>query len=864
MSNQREVLPKSLVPIHYDLSFEPDLEEAKHFDGTVTIEINVVEETSSIVINAVDLEILETEINQNGSGIEHTDITFDKKLERMIVSLRNPAIPGSPLFLKQKFKGSLLHPNGLFRSPVEGADVKSKWMVSTHMEPTGARMVFPSFDEPALKATFTVTLIAEPDLTCLGNMDVAATTEILSGSIKKKAVTFNKTPPMSTYIVAFAVGDFNFIETNTFHVPVRVYALAGRNIEHGRTNVEHASRTLKRFEEIFGLPFPLPKIDLLATPGSMGAMENWGLVIFGESLLLVDEKATSAEAFRQSASVVVHELAHQWFGNLVTMDFWDGLWLNESFADWAELHAWETLNPSWQMWQNYTVNGYQLGLTLDSNRASHPVEAPVNRTTEINQIFDAISYNKGCAVIRMISEIIGIENFLKGVRLYLKRHTYGNTTTKDLWDALSEVSKRDVGALMENWTRKVGYPVLSVVEEGEKIFMKQNRFLQDGLPKPEEDETIYSVPLHLKWKHGPGEDTILVDRKTEFKASEGFIKLNSNQTAFYRVSYTPEQLHTLAQQAKERLLSETDRIGIISDSLAVASSGISNLKTHAVLGLLESFQEENNFFVWKQIFTTLQTIIDAWTFEDAEVVNALSVFKKRLTERILKKTGWEYNDRDSNTEQMFKALVFANSRNHRAVRDAALEMFNGFKNGQKDAININLRYAVFATVLEDGTEEQYETILESTGHFTTLDERDAAFRALGASQSPHLIARTLDLAVSQEAQQRRLTQKILKSLTGHRPGKEALWSWLKSDWERLKRIFRGGIKSSAKIVHPIVLALGTKEQYDDVKAFFEGKDTSDFNSYLAQGLNALLAKIRWVERDRDDVKAWLESHGYFE
>lgn len=460
-STEREILPNNLKPIHYDITVEPHLEEAIEFDGTVVIDLEVVEETSAITLNAIDLEISKTEvIGGDGSIIEISGLEFDKSKERETIGLRRKLSPGQKIKLKQSFKGSLLHQSSaFFRSPVVGSDGKTRWMASTQLEATDARRVFPSFDEPALKATFTVTLVADKNLTCLGNMDVASDVDVGKG---KKAVTFNQTPLMSTYIVAFAIGDLKMIETHKFRVPVRVYASVDKNIEHGRFALEHAAHTLKTFEKIFDIDYPLPKMDLVAIPGGQGAMENWGLVTFGDSYLLADEKESRAETFRLMGSVVVHELAHQWFGNLVTMEFWDGLWLNESFADWAELYAWETLEPGWQMWENYASAGYQEALALDGNQASHPIEVPVNKATEISQIFDDISYDKGCAVIRMISRHLGIELFVKGVRQYLKRAAYGNSFTSHLWDALSEVSGQDVGKIMETWTKEGKYspPIL--------------------------------------------------------------------------------------------------------------------------------------------------------------------------------------------------------------------------------------------------------------------------------------------------------------------------------------------------------------------------------------------------------------------
>jgi len=235
-------------------------------------------------------------------------------------------------------------------------------------------------------------------------MDVASQVDVFSRGKEKNVVTFNPTPLMSTYLVAFTVGHLKMIETNSFRVPIRVFAAEDKNVELGRFNLELTSRTLKAFEKIFDIDFPLPKLDLIAIPGANGgAMENWGLVTFDERLLLVNKKENSAEVWRRGGSVMVHKLAHQWVGNLVTMDFWEGLWLNEGFADWEELYAWEILEPGWKMWESYASGGFQDGLELDSNRASHPIKVPVNRAGEINQNFDNISYAKGCAVVRMIS-----------------------------------------------------------------------------------------------------------------------------------------------------------------------------------------------------------------------------------------------------------------------------------------------------------------------------------------------------------------------------------------------------------------------------------------------------------------------------
>jgi aminopeptidase 2 len=712
VSAEREILPRTLRPVHYDLRFEPDLKEAIEFDGAVEIEIEVLEDTSSITLNWADLKILSTEvIVENGKMIEVSGLDFDEAKERVIIQLKEALLAGSKLCLKHTFKGSMLHHSeGFFRAPYTGSDGKQKWMASTHMQPTAARKVFPCFDEPALKATFTVTLVVDKLLTALGNMDVSSETSLLSNNKPKKAVTFNKTPPMSTYIVCFAVGDLQMIETNAFRVPVRVYALFDKNIEHGRLALDLAPRTLAAFEKIFDTPYPLPKLDLIAVPGAPGAMENWGLITFLESYLLVSPSTTSAEAYRFAGSVLVHELAHQWFGNLVTMDFWEGLWLNESFADWAELLAWESLNPEWQMWQNYAVGGYQEGLELDANRESHPIEVVVNRASEIGQIFDAISYCKGSAVIRMMAELLGVDVFVKGVQWYLKKHAYGNAKTSDLWEALSYVSGKDVGALMESWTKHVGYPVVDVEEKEGAVVLTQHRFLQDGAFDGKDDEVLYPLSLQLRTKGGVDAEVTLHDRTKTLELPQ-FFKLNADHTGFYRVAYSPERLQILGQDAKDGLLSVNDRIGLVSDALAVAQSGRS--KTSTVLSLLEGFQDEDNFFVWKQILTTLESIIQAWTFESESVLESLKSFKTNLVSKRLKKKGWDFTN-DDLVEQIFKAIIFSNSGDDPEVQKVAASRFAAFTEGDEKAININIRGAVLGIALEHGGEKEVRSPLTST------------------------------------------------------------------------------------------------------------------------------------------------------
>lgn len=414
------------------------------------------------------------------------EVSYDEKTQVSKFDFSDVIPKGSKAQLEIKFTGHLNDKMaGFYRSTYKKEDGTEGILATSQMEPTDARRAFPCFDEPALKATYTVTLIADKNLTCLSNMDVAAETDVqstISGSTRK-AVKFNKSPLMSTYLVAFIVGELNYVETNAFRVPVRVYAPPGQDIEHGRFSLDLAAKTLAFYEKVFGIEFPLPKMDQVAIPDfAQGAMENWGLVTYRVVDLLLDEKASGAATKERVAEVVQHELAHQWFGNLVTMDWWEGLWLNEGFATWASWYSCNAFYPEWNVWQTFVTDTLQGALSLDSLRSSHPIEVPVKRADEINQIFDAISYSKGSCVLRMISTYLGEDTFLEGVRRYLKKHAYGNTQTGDLWASLADASGKQVEEVMASWTKVCASTTPSQMNSElrttavrNSIILKQNR-----------------------------------------------------------------------------------------------------------------------------------------------------------------------------------------------------------------------------------------------------------------------------------------------------------------------------------------------------------------------------------------------------
>lgn len=668
-------------------------------------------------MNTNDLKIHSAKVTADGSTISTSPaLSHDEDSQTTKVSFDQTIPAGSKAQLTLVFTGNLNdNMAGFYRSSFKADDGSTTYMATTQMEPTDARRAFPCFDEPALKAKFTVTLIADDKMTCLSNMDVASEKTVdskITGG-KRKAVTFNPTPLMSTYLLAFVIGELNYIETNSFRVPVRVYAPKDRDIEHGRFSLELAAKTLEFYEKTFNSDFPLPKMDMIAIPDfSAGAMENWGLVTYRVVDILIDEKVSGASVKQRVAETVQHELAHQWFGNLVTMDFWDGLWLNEGFATWMSWYSCNVFYPDWKVWEGYVTDNLAGALSLDSLRSSHPIEVPVKRADEINQIFDAISYSKGSSVIRMISKYLGEDVFMEGIRQYLKKHAYGNTQTGDLWAALADASGKDVEKVMDIWTKKVGFPVVTVTEGSDSIHLKQNRFLRTADVKPEEDQTLYPIFLALRTREGVNEDATLFEREADLKLKDmDFFKLNADHAGLYRTSYSPERLRKLGVAAKEGLLSVEDRAGMIADAGSLAASGYQ--KTSGILSLLDSFKTESEFVVWQEITGRIATLRGAWMFEEQEVKDGLKKFQLNLCSEKAHELGWEFSDEDGHIEQQFKAMMFGavGICGDEKIVKASFDMFNKFKAGDKSAIHPNLRGSVYAIVLSNGGTEEVSRVL---------------------------------------------------------------------------------------------------------------------------------------------------------
>jgi aminopeptidase 2 len=454
-------------------------------------------------------------------------------------------------------------------------------------------------------------------------------------------------------------------------------------------------------------------MDMIAIPDSFGAMENWGLMTFRVFNLLLHDQSSSALKKQRIVEMVQHELAHQWFGNLVTMDFWDGLWLNEGFATWMSWYSCNVFYPEWKVWEGYIGDTLQSALSLDSLRSSHPIEVPVQNLDQITEIFDAISYEKGSCVIRMVSKYLGEDVFMEGICRYLKKHAFGNTTTADLWASLSDASGKDVRSIMQIWTKQVGHPIVTVTEDASSnsIHVKQNRYLCANDAKPEEDETLYPVFLRVRTNDGVHEDMALMKREASFKLKDlDFYKVNADHCGIYRTWYTADRLNKLDQAARDGLLTIEDRTGLVSDAGYLAQSG--HQKTSSLLTILKGFSNsETEFVVWSAMITQVGNVRAAW-IADEEIRNGLKNYRLDMVRAKAHELGWSFSHTDSHQIQQFKSMMFgiAGSLGDETCKQAAFNMLNKFKAGDREALHPNLRSKVYSIVLTHGGEAEVSAI----------------------------------------------------------------------------------------------------------------------------------------------------------
>ncbi|KAG0705166.1 hypothetical protein DFH29DRAFT_907854 [Suillus ampliporus] len=882
-------LPLDVNPTHYDLTIKTDLENSI-FEGVVKINLDVKKETSTIAFNSADLKLNDASLYSDALKIKQLDTSpsFDEKAERCVLSFPTPLLAGSKATLSIGFSGELTGAMmGYYKSSFEHEGTK-KYYTLTQFEPTAARRAFPCWDEPLLKATFAVTMISRADTVNLSNMSIASeeiyqpqTTKVEDPSLEAlfsalttedsqwKISKFETTPPMSTYLVAYANGRFAYLESSYKSPlsgktrPLRIYSTPDV-IHQAQYALDIKAKVLPIYEEIFDIEYPLPKLDtLVAHDFDAGAMENWGLITGRTSAFLLDPKKADMAAKKRVTVFQSHEIAHMWFGDITTMEWWDYLYLNEGFATLMGEVIVVGVYPEWKVDSEFISQHLNDALDLDAKLSSHPIEVHCPDANQINQIFDSLSYAKAGSVLRMLSNYVGQERFLKGVSIYLKRHLYGNTVTKDLWQGISDSTGIDVPKIMDNWISKIGFPILTVTENENGIVVRQDRFLESGPAEEKDNETIWTVPLALL----TASDKVSVDNSVVLDTREKTLaidtskpfKLNAGTYGVYRVLYSDERFAAIAEEAAkgDAVFSLNDRIGLVHDIMALSKAGF--CKVSSALTIVDILHGEKEFLVWDSIARNITTLVSTWWEHDA-VVDDLDAFRRALFAPIVQRLGYEYSPSDSvdisqlRTRAVGQAAVAGDS----AVVEELKTRFTEYMKTQDDSrIPADLFRTTILTAVKHGGRQEYEFAKALYENPTTAPSKSiSAIMAMCASRDEACIKETYSYILSKVR-----NQDIVYFINGLQTNyltRRSCAQFFKDNYADIAKRYEGNF-SFKDVVSLVFENLTKEEDYQQIVDFFKDKDTSRYNLALSQTLESLRASRAWIKRSTSDIADWLSE-----
>ncbi|KAK0667513.1 peptidase family M1-domain-containing protein [Cercophora samala] len=874
VDTERKLLAEDVHPICYTIRLEPDFLK-QNFLGRVDINCNVVRPTQVIQLHSKLISITAASLEWEA---KHWDILNSLRYveddDLVEIQVREDLPAGAEIVITLEYTGNFKkNLEGLYCSGYKTADGKAHELAVTFLEPTCARQVFPCFDEPNRKAEFAISAVVDASFLCASNMPIEREVTV---SKSKKLVIFQKSPLMSTYLVGLVAGNLSRVDSTSSRIPLSVLCPNGSE-RQASFALELASDALTFFETLFDDRYPLPKLDLVAVPDfSSGAMENWGLITFRTSQLLIDTENSALDTKQAIARTVLHEIAHSWFGNLVTMKYWDGLWLKEGCATLLAWYASDKLFPSWHSWDTFIMDTLQAALELDSLESSHPVELVVRDATKAKQMFDHISYKKGCCILKMLLEDLGEERFFRALGLYTRRHKFGNTRSEDLWRAFQDCGDATVPDRMRVWTEETGFPVILVTEEynnadktsGEvtALRLRQERFLVSGKHRgPSSNSLVY--PLRVSVRSDTGIDVYGMDEQEiviPVRAKTQFLKVNADHRGFFRTSYTPRHLQKLikaAQATGNSQLPLRDCIGLLADILALTTAGIN--KTSELLDICFGFRSITPFSVWQVIDKSLTKVLSVFKYEDAALRKALTKAAADIFGSKAQQLGWEMSVDDNERQAAFKASMFsaAGLAGDDEVVKEARRLFAARIDGNEDAISPQLRWEVFVIVITHGGQAEAEALLSLWRTSPNDDERYLALECLGRVSDASLVRWALGLVFTDDVKDQDIFLLFwLMGSSAH--GASELWEWTKANWATVEQRLPANMQ--ALILGLVLEGLNTSSQLEDVKAYFAGRDTREYDQTLAQKIEGIETRMKWVERDVGDVGVWLKSHGYWE
>ena len=802
-TEQPHRLPRTVVPSRYDLTLEPDLDTGT-FDGAIEVALEILEPVTEIVLNANELRLEDATLTAaDGSKVEVSKVLTDDEAERATVDLAETAAPGE-WTLRISFRGEL-NPRltGFYRSTYKDEDGNTQVIGTTHFEATDARRAFPCWDEPDLKAVFATTLIVKDGLTAVSNGPEVERESLGDGRVR---IRFADTMKMSTYLAAWVVGPLERSEpADARGVPIRTVHAPGKG--HLTAFASDVSvHSLNWFADYYGIPYPEAKLDNVAIPDfAQGAMENIGCVTYREQVLLIDPARSTQEEQLGVAETVAHELAHMWFGDLVTMRWWNGIWLNEAFATFMSMLAVDDFRPDWEIWNMFArdrTNAFE----VDALETTRPIEYEVRSPNDASGMFDTLTYVKGGAVLRMLEQWLGAERFRDGIRRYLGKHAYGNTETHDLWDALEEETGEPVRRVMDAWIFQPGYPAISVSVDGDRVRFTQRRFL----PSKDDDDTTWPVPLMVRQVSGDQErvDRLLIEADgavLELLSPDAVVVANAGSASFVRVWYDDELRSRMVARAMD-VLSPIERYSLVDDAWAAVVAGTAS--AGSFLDLVQGFQDETDLRVWQAILGGL---------------------------------GWDASEDESDLTRALRgqlvqslAVLGADPETLAQCRELELE-------GEGDP---QILQAAVEAVAAEGTAEDLDRYWQRYRGATTPQEEERYLFATSRFPGEAEIDRLLSSAMSDEVRTQDAPYLLARATTNRRQGPK-VWRFIADHWDSMQDRFAAsniiGLASGIRY-------LTDRDVVDEVDAFFREHDIPQNHLMLQQGLERMRVAAKLRER----------------
>ena len=843
-------LPKTAVPTHYAIELAPDL-QALTAAGSEVIDIEVREVTWHLQLNAANLAISEAAIDD---GAQRAEIALDAQAETATLTFPT-ALAKGPHRLRLVFAAKInAFGRGIFFADYP-TGAGSKRMISTQLEPADARRIFPCWDEPVFKATFALTVTVPQNFLAVSNMPVAQEEPLADG---KKRVVFPPTPKMSSYLFVLSAGELERITADANGVTVGIVATSGK-AERGRFALENAVRLLDYYNDYFGSKYPLPKLDLIAVPGGFGgAMENWGGITFFESRLLFDPATSSDSARRRIFSVLAHEMAHQWFGDLVTTAWWDNLWLNEGFASWMQEKAAEHFYPQWKTW----LNGYsqkQTALALDARRTSHPIQQPVADHSVAMTAFDPITYNKGQAFIRMLENYLGENAFRDGIRTYMAAHAYSNATTADLWQALQRATGKSVAPIAASFTEQEGVPLVIAETtcdgDAQRLSLKQERFT---IIPSQANATLpslhWQVPVTIGAVGATEPQTILLDGSAEVPAGKcgEAVKVNFGDIGYYRVDYGSNLRAALTRQLAR--MTPEDRVNFLGDDWAMVQAGRAAPSSYFVL--VDALGASDHRAVWDQVVSNFGAL-DRLARERAEQP-ALETYARARLRPVFDRLGWDGSGAGDDDDTLLRSSLIWTLGDLRDpdILGEARRRFVSFLKDPK-SLAPSLLDPVSHVVGVSAGREDYDALLSLARKSTATNERVRYYHAAASARDAALARDTLALTLTHELPSTIVNGLINEvALSGWQ--RELAWDFIRSNLDALTA--RQGPDFPHEFVPNFMTNFSDEAHADALRQFAPAQQTLGGRVMTARALESIAIAADLKARALPAIDAWIKAH----